>query len=75
MTDLSETTLEAVSSVAQISADDWNACANPVCAGITTSSKLADDSLIDSKVPYNPFVSHAFFNALEASTRLKPLVD
>ena len=67
MTDLSETTLEAVSSVAQIAGDDWNACANPVCAGITTSSNLADDSLIDSKVPYNPFVSHAFFSALEAS--------
>jgi predicted N-acyltransferase len=67
LTDLSNITLEAVSSVSQISADDWNACANPLCAGSAASSKLAGDSRADSKVAYNPFVSHAFFNALEAS--------
>ncbi|MCF2523998.1 GNAT family N-acetyltransferase [Bradyrhizobium sp. G127] len=48
MTDSCEITLEAISSVSQITADEWNACAS------------ADDS-------YNPFVSHAFFAALEAS--------
>jgi predicted N-acyltransferase len=41
--------LEAVPSVAQIPAADWDACANP------------------EGEPYNPFVSHAFFAALEAS--------
>ncbi len=48
MTDSCEITLEAVSSVGQITADEWNACAQ-------------------SEGVYNPFVSHAFFSALEAS--------
>lgn len=41
-------TLEAVSSIGQIDAADWNACAN--ASGV-----------------YNPFVTHAFFSALEDS--------
>ena len=48
MTDPCEITLEAVSSIGQITADEWNACANSTGA-------------------YNPFVTHAFFNALEES--------
>jgi predicted N-acyltransferase len=48
LTDSCEITLEAVSSVGQITADEWNACAH-------------------SEGIYNPFVSHAFFAALEAS--------
>lgn len=67
MTDLSDITLEAVSSVAQIAADDWNACANTCRGKIDASSKLADDSRADSRPAYNPFVSHAFFHALESS--------
>ena len=50
----SEITLEAVSSASQIAAADWDACANPAAscgAGHT----------------YNPFVSYAFFTALEQS--------
>ena len=67
MTDSSDITLEAVSSVTQISADDWDACANPDCSTAAPSSGIASDSRIDSKAAYNPFVSHAFFEALEAS--------
>lgn len=48
MTDPCEITLEAVSSIGQITADEWDACAN-------------------SANVHNPFVSHAFFNALELS--------
>lgn len=48
MTDSCEITLESVSSIGLIAAEEWNACANP-------------DGV------YNPFVSHAFFSALEAS--------
>ena len=48
MTDSCEITLEAVSSISQITADEWDSCAN------------FDGS-------YNPFVSHAFFAALETS--------
>jgi predicted N-acyltransferase len=57
--DSSEITLEAVSSISQIAAEEWNACANPPVA--------ADCSGDVFKNPYNPFVSHAFFSALEAS--------
>ena len=62
--DSSEITLEAVSSVSQIAADDWNACANPVIA--------PEGSPDGFKSPYNPFVSHAFFAAVEASGSATP---
>ena len=57
--DSSEITLEAVSSVSQVPAEDWNACANPVTApdslaGLDTLS--LPGSGICSKSPYNPFV-------------------
>jgi predicted N-acyltransferase len=46
-------TLEAVSSARQIGAADWDACANPTSA--------CPDRI------YNPFVSYAFFDAVEQS--------
>ena len=55
----SEISLEAVGSISQISAEDWDACANPAI-GLAGSITNAAGS-------YNPFVSHAFFAALEAS--------
>src|SRR6266851_10174882 len=59
----SEIILEAVSSVSQIPAADWDACANP------RAGPGAHNGLDRSASPfgYNPFVSHAFFSALEAS--------
>ena len=70
----SEISLEAVSSVSQIPAADWDACANPApdpnsLNGFDTlaSSGTANDSRIASKICYNPFVSHGFFSALEES--------
>jgi hypothetical protein len=57
--DSSEITLEAVSSVSQIPAEEWNACAHPTAA--------SEGSCDGSRSPYNPFVSHAFFSAAEAS--------
>src|ERR1700704_5368881 len=69
----SEITLEAVSSVSQIPAADWDACANPaVEPGLETLDTLASPgvpgaSCAGSRPPYNPFVSHAFFSAVEAS--------
>jgi predicted N-acyltransferase len=62
--DSSEITLEAVSSVSQIPADEWNACANP--------AHCPDGSPAGFKSPYNPFVSHAFFAAVEASGSATP---
>ena len=58
--DSSEITLEAVSSISQIAAEDWDACANP-------AAELSAADFSASKISYNPFVSHAFFSALEAS--------
>jgi uncharacterized protein len=57
--DSSDITLEAVSSVSQITAEDWNACAH--------SALSAEGSTDDCKSLYNPFISHAFFSALEIS--------
>src|ERR1700674_2115952 len=72
--DSSEITLEAVSSVSQIPAEDWDACANSASRtdsldGLDTlaSPETPIDSCVASKARYNPFVSHAFFSALEAS--------
>src|SRR5882724_12372905 len=56
-----EITLESLPSVGQIAAEAWDACANPA------SPNIAGDSNANSKAHYNPFVSHAFFSALEAS--------
>jgi predicted N-acyltransferase len=70
----SEIILEAVSSVSQIAAAEWDACANPQLDpadlnGFDTlaSSDTPGGSGKPSTPPYNPFVSHAFFSALEAS--------
>jgi predicted N-acyltransferase len=72
--DSSEITLEAVSSVSQVPAEDWDACANPSMDlgslnGLDTlaSANAANHSCISSTFLYNPFVSHAFFSALEGS--------
>jgi len=70
----SEITLEAVPSVSDIGAAEWDACANP--AGdpnsldnldTLASNGVRTDFCASSKPAYNPFVSHAFFAAAEAS--------
>ena len=77
---LSEISLEAVSSVGQISAADWDACANSAAdqgsdadpgADAAAETAVGQDpgsgACTASISSYNPFVSHAFFSALEAS--------
>src|SRR3954453_15018451 len=67
----SEITLEAAPSVSDIKAADWDACANPKpdphsLENLDTLAASGPQS--DSCKPaYNPFVSHAFFAAAEAS--------
>jgi uncharacterized protein len=68
----SEITLEAVPSVGDVLAEDWNACANPAPFGNPDLSNdlngvAAKAACADLKPYYNPFVSHAFFQAAEAS--------
>jgi predicted N-acyltransferase len=76
--DSSEITLEAVSSVSQIPAEDWDACANPAAApgrngpDAPASPGTAGHSGAGSNAAYNPFVSHAFFSAVEASGSASP---
>jgi predicted N-acyltransferase len=72
--DSSEITLEAVSSVSQIPAEDWDACANPASdpdslndLDTLASHITTKNSCTSSRYRYNPFVSHAFFSALEES--------
>jgi predicted N-acyltransferase len=72
--DSSEITLEAVPSVSEIPTEVWDACANPASApdsldslDTLVSPAAAADSDAGSKPAYNPFVSYAFFSALEAS--------
>src|SRR6202023_107107 len=66
----SEITLESLPSVGQIPAEDWDACANPsfLPASLNGLDTLAaPNACAASAFRYNPFVSHAFFSALEAS--------
>ncbi|WP_315744368.1 MULTISPECIES: GNAT family N-acetyltransferase [unclassified Bradyrhizobium] len=57
----SEITLEALPGIGEIPAADWDACANP-----RGPAKLPS-SCDDLSQSYNPFVSHAFLSAAEAS--------
>src|SRR5258708_1680033 len=75
----SEISLEAVSSVSQIRADEWDACANPPvdrdppnALDILASSDLSGYSRCHLTMDYNPFISHAFFAALEGSNSACP---
>src|SRR5256885_979440 len=70
----SEITLEAVPSATDIPAAEWDACASPKpdpdsLENVDTlaSPAATGDSCPDSTAGYNPFVSHAFFAAAEAS--------
>src|SRR5882757_2657195 len=70
----SEITLESLPDVSDIPAAEWDACANPRSdphslhnLDTLASPKAAGDSCVNSKPGYNPFVSHAFFAAAEAS--------
>ena len=61
-----EIILEAVPSVGDVPAAEWDACANPP-AKLFALNGGAGASCADSKPYYNPFVSHAFFSAAENS--------
>ena len=70
----SEIILEAVPSVGDIAADEWNACANPKrdpdrIERLDTLAlpSASTHSCAGSRSVYNPFVSHAFFSAVEKS--------
>jgi predicted N-acyltransferase len=68
----SEISLEAVPSVAEVPAEDWNACANPRASNGRDGTEPLAGSCATTRPAYNPFVSHAFFSALEASGSAAP---
>jgi predicted N-acyltransferase len=64
----SEIILEAVPSVADVPAEAWDACANPQASSANSfNGGEPITSCPGSRAYYNPFVSHAFFAAAEAS--------
>ncbi|MBR0692849.1 GNAT family N-acetyltransferase [Bradyrhizobium lablabi] len=70
----SEITLEAVSDIGGIPAAEWDSCANPASdpASLEQLDTLASPDPASncptaSRSSYNPFVSHAFLAAVEAS--------
>lgn len=67
--DSSDITLEAVPSIAHVPAHDWDACARSACDAF---AGIHADSHDTSKSAYNPFLSHAFFAALEDSGSATP---
>jgi predicted N-acyltransferase len=73
----SEISLEAVSSVSQVPVADWDACANPGRSSLNGTEALGprragNGVCVASHSSYNPFVSHAFIAALEASGSATP---
>jgi len=80
---MAEITLEAVPSISDIPAPEWDACANPGAvscksngaelASLNSSPIASPTGSGDASKPYyNPFVSHAFFAAAEASGSATP---
>ena len=61
-----ELRIVAVNTISEAKAADWDACANPA-AGEARAGAEAAAPAPDQEIPYNPFLSHAFLSALEAS--------
>ena len=75
----SEITLEAVADIGGIPAAEWDACANPKADADSihnldtlASPAVTGDCQTTASSSYNPFVSHAFFAAAEASNSACP---
>jgi len=70
-------TIHIAQSMKEIDAGEWDACANPACGSAATLGLDVDKpaEAVPSKHEverYNPFISHAFLNALETSKSVLP---
>ncbi len=63
-TDKDTISVRVADRLADVSAAEWDACANPARRADATSCDVTGGTRTDT---YNPFVSHAFLNSLEAS--------
>jgi predicted N-acyltransferase len=61
-----ELRIVAVNTISEAKAADWDACANPAPGEARAGAEAAAPEP-DQETPYNPFLSHAFLSALEAS--------
>jgi uncharacterized protein len=61
-----ELRIVAVNAISEAKAADWDACANPPANQARAGAEAAAPAP-DQEIPYNPFLSHAFLSALEAS--------
>ena len=61
-----ELRIVAVNTIGEAKAVDWDACANPASDQARASAEAGTPSP-DQEISYNPFLSHAFLSALEAS--------
>jgi uncharacterized protein len=61
-----ELRIVAVNTISEAKAGDWDACANPAANQARPGAQAAAPAP-DQESPYNPFLSHAFLSALEAS--------
>jgi len=66
--DAEELRVHAVGSIGQVSAAEWDACANPMPYAASSENAIA--ALLPAEAQenvYNPFISHDFLSALEES--------
>jgi predicted N-acyltransferase len=71
-----ELKLRVSHSIGEISAEAWDACANPRCESAAapadaTTPAAAGSHPTASIIDYNPFISHAFLSSLEASDSVR----
>jgi uncharacterized protein len=59
--------LRVVNSIAEVAAEAWDSCANPVPANMHGANG-SEESL---EIAYNPFVSHDFLSSLESSESVR----
>ena len=61
-----ELTLRVVNAIGEVPAEAWDACANPLRKAAASDGNGSASSCA-RRERYNPFVAHAFYDALEAS--------
>ena len=63
-------TLQVINSIAEVSAEAWDACANPASA----DADCKNGSRVGLGCGYNPFISHDFLASMELSESVRPRV-
>jgi predicted N-acyltransferase len=68
-----ELTLKIARASSDVSAEEWDACANPgVAAAAHPACAALETAAPTSTIEYNPFISHDFLACLELSKSVQP---